>query len=99
MSGWRLERSWREYAACGPDTAHLFIPVSIRGGLPERGAAAKRICATCLPEVRQACLDFALSLPSVPIGIWAGMSTSELRRERRRRQEIGQPQSLELNYG
>ena len=67
------ERDWMVDANCATTDPDLFTPAKGQPTLP-----AKRICAEC--TVRQQCLQYALSRETV--GIWAGLSGSELRRLR-----------------
>lgn len=67
---------WTDLALCkeiGPDDQTWY---------PEKGhhSDARKICARC--EVRQECLDYALSKPE-PAGIWGGKSARERMRLRR----------------
>lgn len=67
---------WRNRAACLSADPELFFPE--KGG---PGDEAKRICGLC--EVRQDCLDFALTLASEEQhGIWGGLSARERKRIR-----------------
>jgi WhiB family redox-sensing transcriptional regulator len=72
-----MDLSWQDYANCRGADADLFFP--------ERGAStrkAKGICMAC--EVREQCLDFAIS-QGEKFGIWGGLSERERRRVRRQR--------------
>jgi WhiB family transcriptional regulator, redox-sensing transcriptional regulator len=71
--------AWTVAAACKGHDPEKWFPGN--GVSPE----AKRICAGC--EVREPCLDRALSLSCNPQGIWGGTSETErepLRRARKR---------------
>ena len=78
---WRLPltpQSWMQQAACaGHADPDLWFP---EHGEAERRQEALRICATC--PVRDACLSYALSMPSQP-GIWGGTTEEDRIRERR----------------
>jgi WhiB family redox-sensing transcriptional regulator len=51
--------NWQVRAACGPDDAELFFPISyVDPACLPKVEEAKSICATC--PVRQFCLDDAL---------------------------------------
>ena len=47
-------------------------------------ATALRVCREC--EVRLLCLEYALSLPDNPEGIWGGATSEQLRKLRARRE-------------
>lgn len=70
---------WMTAAACRGRSDVDFFP-----GRGEPGDEARAICATC--QVRDDCLDYALSLPGNADGVWAGTSKRErvtLRRRQR----------------
>ena len=70
--------SWRSRANC-IDRTELFFPEH-----GEHTGPARAVCDDC--EVRTQCLEYALeSYPE--FGIWGGMSTTQLTRERRRRRK------------
>lgn len=69
---------WHRSAACRDADSDLFF---IERG--QRSTAARAICAEC--PVLGACLDWALSQPETPQGIWGGMSGRELKAEKKRR--------------
>jgi len=69
---------WRQDAACRDLDTAAFFPDSEDGS-----AAAKAVCATC--PVRNACLEFALGSRQDD-GVWGGLTETERRRLRRRRQ-------------
>jgi WhiB family redox-sensing transcriptional regulator len=67
--------AWQDDALCAQVSQEMFFP--------EKGGSvrdAKRICGSC--DVRQKCLEYALSLESNPVGIWGGTSPLERRRMR-----------------
>jgi WhiB family redox-sensing transcriptional regulator len=69
---------WKLKAACRDLDTSLFFPES------EADAhEAKEVCAGC--PVREACLEFALSTRQHD-GVWGGLTESERKRVRRRRQ-------------
>ncbi|MEZ5142169.1 MAG: WhiB family transcriptional regulator [Acidimicrobiales bacterium] len=72
---------WRSLAACRDTDPDLFFPVGTTGPAIEQIANAKAVCATC--EVKQACLDFALTT-NQDSGVWGGTSEEERRKIRRR---------------
>lgn len=69
---------WKERAACRTLDTSLFFPESESDAGP-----AKEVCAQC--PVREACLEFAL-LTRQHDGVWGGLTETERRRLRRRRQ-------------
>jgi WhiB family redox-sensing transcriptional regulator len=71
---------WKDKAACRNLDTLLFFPDSEADAGP-----AKEVCATC--PVREACLDFALTTRQHD-GVWGGLTESERRRVRRRRQTV-----------
>lgn len=51
---------------------------------PETGEStvhAKRVCRDC--TVLDACREYALTMPALELGVWAGMSETERQRARR----------------
>jgi WhiB family redox-sensing transcriptional regulator len=70
---------WRQDAACRDLDTAIFFPDAEQDSAP-----AQAICATC--PVRAACLEFAL-LTRQDDGVWGGLTETERRRVRRRRQE------------
>ena len=70
---------WRIDAACRDLDTAIFFPET-----EEAAAAAKAVCASC--PVREACLEFAL-ITRQDDGVWGGLTETERRRLRRRRQE------------
>lgn len=68
---------WMDDAACAQIGTELFFV--------EKGSSireAREICARC--EVRQACLDYALSIDDPPLlGVWGGTNERERRRLRK----------------
>lgn len=75
----RMITSWREAAACRGMDASIFFPDS-----EEDAGPARAICAAC--PVREECLDFALTSRQDE-GVWGGLTETERRRLRRRRQD------------
>ena len=74
-------RSWRSGGACLSADPDLFFPISTTGPAVRQIAQAKAICAAC--QVRQECLEFALSHDQV-YGIWGGTTPEDRQRHRRR---------------
>lgn len=72
-------RSWREDAACRTEDTAVFFPDS-----EDAAGPALAICATC--PVREECLEFALATRQDD-GVWGGLTETQRRRLRRRRQE------------
>ena len=72
------QQDWREAAACRGADVDTFFPVT-----EEDAGAARAICATC--PVREPCLEFALAVRQLE-GVWGGLTDTERRRLRRRRQ-------------
>jgi len=67
----RLDSEWRSERSChGLDPRRFFAD---RGRLPND---ATDLCTAC--PVRRECLDFALSSPWEPQGIWGGLHEREL---------------------
>lgn len=80
-----LEPSWRSQAHCRQANAAYFFPPSHFERKPEkdqREGVARRLCADC--PVRQACLDYALSVGETH-GIWGGLNELQRRRVARQR--------------
>jgi WhiB family redox-sensing transcriptional regulator len=70
------EPDWRQDALCAQVSQEMFFP--------EKGGStrdARRICGAC--DVREKCLEYALSMERNPLGIWGGTSVMERRRMRR----------------
>ena len=76
---------WRQDAACRDLDTAIFFPDT-----EEEVATALAVCATC--PVREACLEFAL-VTRQDDGIWGGLTETERRRVRRRRQEAARRQA------
>jgi len=72
-------RAWRSAAACRDADTAIFFPATDADAGP-----ARAVCAGC--PVQQACLDFALSTRQNH-GVWGGLTETERRRLRRKRQE------------
>lgn len=72
-------KEWRQEAACRDVDTSVFFPET-----DEEAAAALALCATC--PVRESCLEFAL-VTRQDDGIWGGMTETDRKRLRRRRQE------------
>jgi WhiB family redox-sensing transcriptional regulator len=68
---------WMADAACTEFYGDFWFPEN--GETPH---AANRICRSC--DVRERCLDFALSMDSPPAGVWGGTVERERRQMRRR---------------
>lgn len=64
------EPEWRKRAACRYEDMDSFFPK----GRPR--ASRKQVCLGC--PVREQCLEWVLSSPWPPAGIWAGMDPKEL---------------------
>ncbi|MGH9155841.1 MAG: WhiB family transcriptional regulator [Acidimicrobiales bacterium] len=73
-------QDWRAQAACRNRDVEIFFPT---GDGEDAAAPAKAICATC--PVRAACLEWALDTRQEE-GVWGGLSETDRRRLRRRRQ-------------
>ena len=71
--------NWRQDAACRDLDTAVFFPET-----DEETGAALAVCATC--PVREACLEFAL-VTRQDDGVWGGMTETDRKRLRRRRQE------------
>ncbi len=72
--------AWRPEAACRDTNPDLFFPVGTTGPAIDQIAEAKAVCREC--EVREPCLEFALST-NQDSGIWGGTSEEERRKLRR----------------
>jgi WhiB family redox-sensing transcriptional regulator len=67
---------WRDQALCTQTDPEAFFPAQdVTTGLTRR--VTRRMCQDC--PVRPECLEFALTLESVPAGIWGGMTERERR--------------------
>ena len=75
----RAER-WSR-AACSTADPELFFPISSSGPAVHQAKRAKAICARC--EIRQACLDYAISVGPIQ-GVWGGTTERERRVLRQR---------------
>ncbi|MDP9023165.1 MAG: WhiB family transcriptional regulator [Actinomycetota bacterium] len=74
---------WRTQAACMDQDPELFFPVGTTGPAVDQAATAKQVCARC--EVREPCLEFALST-NQDAGVWGGLTEEERRTVKRQRQ-------------
>lgn len=74
------DNDWRDQSACRDTDPDLFFPVGTTGPAIEQIDNAKSVCDQC--EVRQPCLDFALT-SNQDSGIWGGTSEEERRKLRR----------------
>ncbi|CAM8625028.1 Transcription factor WhiB [Acidimicrobiia bacterium] len=74
------DNDWRDQSACRDTDPDLFFPVGTTGPAIEQIDNAKAVCDQC--EVRQPCLDFALT-SNQDSGIWGGTSEEERRKLRR----------------
>lgn len=61
---------WRAHARCGNENPEKFFPK----GRPSE--ESRRGCFGC--PVREECLEFALSSPWEPAGIWGGLPPGEV---------------------
>ena len=66
--------SWQAQAACLDEDPELFFPDGETPRYAPQIRAAVRVCTSC--EVREDCLDFALSTGQ-GLGIWGGLTTTE----------------------
>lgn len=82
MTATRGAANWRSAGACLSADPDLFFPISSHGPGERQIAKAKTICAGC--QVRQECLEFALSHDQMH-GIWGGTTPEDRQRERRRK--------------
>jgi WhiB family redox-sensing transcriptional regulator len=82
MFGTDFATDWRTHGACLTADPELFFPISSTGPALAQLEQAKSICAGC--QVRQQCLDFALSTLQTH-GVWGGTSPEERQSMRRRR--------------
>jgi WhiB family transcriptional regulator, redox-sensing transcriptional regulator len=76
-----FDMNWRAAGACLSADPDLFFPISSAGPAEKQISRAKMICADC--DVRQQCLEFAMSHDQV-YGIWGGTTPEDRQRERRR---------------
>lgn len=75
---------WRDEALCAPGRASdpdLWFVDAIGASGRRQAAAAKTICREC--PARAACLEYAMSLPANPDGVFGGMTREERARARR----------------
>jgi Transcription factor WhiB len=77
--GSRLDRSWRNRAACLAEDLDVFFPPPGPTALAAV-AKARAICARC--PVRAACLAYAQD-NTITYGVWGGLTPEERRRQRR----------------
>jgi WhiB family transcriptional regulator, redox-sensing transcriptional regulator len=73
---------WRTRGACLAADPELFFPISYSGPALVQLEQAKSICTGC--QVRQQCLDFALSTNQTH-GVWGGTSPEERQSMRHRK--------------
>ena len=71
---------WRRSAACRDTDPDLFFPVGATGQAIDQIEAARSVCTLC--DVRQACLEFALST-NQESGVWGGTTEDERRKLRK----------------
>lgn len=76
MHGMTESSRWWELAACKRADPELFFPVSGTGPARRQAAQAKAVCAAC--DVRQLCLDYALTTMQAH-GVWGGLTEDERR--------------------
>jgi len=79
------ETPWRGSASCRRENATVFFPpphFEMKPEKDEREDKARAVCRSC--PVRQACLDYSLSVQE-PHGIWGGLNELERRRLIRQR--------------
>ncbi len=69
-----LPGDWVRHAACGPDTAELFFPISDTGPAAADIQRAQAICEAC--PVQQQCLAEA-DAAGQDHGIWGGLTDTE----------------------
>jgi WhiB family transcriptional regulator, redox-sensing transcriptional regulator len=74
--------NWRSSGACRSADPDLFFPIASAGPAEKQIVRAKMICAGC--QVRQECLEFALSHAQT-YGIWGGTTVEDRQRDRRRK--------------
>lgn len=61
---------WWKRANCRDLDTNLFFGDGTRGG--QHLSEAREVCRGC--EVREPCLEYALSLPLNPPGVWGGLA-------------------------
>lgn len=86
-----LPGDWVRHAACGPDTAELFFPISDTGPAAADIQRAQAICAAC--PVRQQCLNEA-DATGQGHGIWGGLTDTERAHRRHDTQESANTERL-----
>jgi len=69
---------WRAQAACKDNDIDIFFPPS-----DDAAGPARAICARC--PVQESCREWAIATRQ-PDGVWGGLTETERRRIRRRRQ-------------
>ena len=85
MTATEYVTDWRSLGACVSADPDLFFPISSTGPAISQIEQAKAICADC--QVKQQCLDFALSTHQVD-GVWGGTNAEE--RQLLRRRQVAQ---------
>ena len=78
-----LRYGWMDSALCNGVDPEVFFPDGVNETHTLARAKAKAICSWC--PVRETCLEFAISMPWVQYGVWAGLDATEVRRLARRR--------------
>ena len=80
-----IDIEWQDSANCLGTDDELFFPSEEEGkkGMTTGVRKAKQVCAGC--EVRQKCLERALTLRPYPIGVWGGTTTKEREKMRGRK--------------
>ena len=71
---------WADFANCLGLPPDWFFPA--RDDSQSVPAEAKKVCAAC--QVRQQCLDYAMTPPVITNGVWGGLSERERKRLRRK---------------
>ena len=71
---------WAQLGNCVGLPESWFFPE--REDSPKVTVGAKRVCASC--QVRQQCLDYAMTPPVITNGVWGGLSERERKRLRRK---------------
>lgn len=82
---------WREDALCLERDLSEFVPET------KAPRSTRNVCSEC--PVRAECLEFALSSPWEPYGIWAGMNRRELLPLWSERHRAGRNEPIERYLG
>lgn len=80
----KVPGEWWDRGACKGRPSEWWFPERAGRQSQMDVAKAKAVCATCDPEVREACLAFAESEPVERFGVWGGKTETERKRLRKK---------------